>query len=306
MAATATKTKGVKGIDDDEDIIAKSSLRRYDVLLGRSKRSAMHIGNVAFRAFIDSRLEAYTGAISRSAKIHVVVSLTNDVYKAGGRFLDPKGNELWVKVDRSFARKKVGNSMRDAIKLVNKGRQRQMTIELVRITENTTFAEIVDQIYERCDQTELPQNMHQPNMKGPTTIALSKNMESKSQEKKGQRKKNKLDDSKPAPLLANGKLPKAKPPPSAAAALLQNPPEDEINQNISAYVYNALQRGVAVGGSPSRNSSSDDGLPPKATDNSSDGSIRNDGSNTDDAQRGERHHQQQDEPRAVGAMFTSI
>lgn len=305
MAATATKTKGVKGIDDDEDIIAKSSLRRYDVLLGRSKRSAMHIGNVAFRAFIDSRLEAYTGAISRSAKIHVVVSLTNDVYKAGGRFLDPKGNELWVKVDRSFARKKVGNSMRDAIKLVNQGRQRQMTIELVRVTENTTFAEIVDQIYERCDQTELPQNMRQP---GPTIITLSKSMERESQEKKGQGEKNKLDDSKPATVLANGKLPKAKPPPSAAAALLKNPPEDEIDQDNSAYVYNALQRGVAVGGSPSRNSSNDDGLPPKATDSSSDGSIRDDGSNADGAQRCERQHHQQDEPSAEGAtcMFTSI
>lgn len=150
METTTNETKEVKGMDDDEDIVAKNGLRRYDVLLGRSKRSAMHIGNVAFRTFIDSRLGAYTTAISRSAKIHVVVALTNDVYKAGGRFLDPKGNELWVKVDRQFARKKVGNSMRDAIKLANKGRGRQMTMELVHIKEDTTFAEIVDQIYECC------------------------------------------------------------------------------------------------------------------------------------------------------------
>ena len=105
--------------------VSSEEIKRHDVLLGRSQLSARHIGNIAFRALVDSRLSLYSEATTKSAKTNVVVMVTNCIYEAGGRFIFPEDQslDLWAEVDRRYAREKVGNAIRDGVKLVNSGKK---------------------------------------------------------------------------------------------------------------------------------------------------------------------------------------
>lgn len=130
--------------------ITQQDLTSYDILLGRTRRSKMHTGNVAFRTLVAARTELYRSSTTRGAKIHVVVSLTDSVYETGGRFLNPRNkgddNTVWVEVGRSYAREKVGNSIRDGVKLMNKGKEPSGSAANFKYMCNQTssFAEIVD------------------------------------------------------------------------------------------------------------------------------------------------------------------
>ena len=125
-------------------VVTKEEIKRQDVLLGRSQVSAMHLGNLGFRALIESRLRIYHEATSKSAKTHIVVMVTDCVYEAGGRFLLPqyRSLELWVEVDRRYAREKVGNSLRDGVKLLNSGKKRKSGYD-AKFGEAVHFASIV-------------------------------------------------------------------------------------------------------------------------------------------------------------------
>lgn len=128
--------------------VDQQDVTSHDILLGRTRRSKSHTGNVAFRTLVDARTELYRSSTSRSAKIHVVVSLTKSVYEAGGRFLNPrkKGNStVWVEVDRSYAREKVGNSIRDGIKLTNKNKKPPLSAGKYKnlFNQTSSFADIV-------------------------------------------------------------------------------------------------------------------------------------------------------------------
>jgi hypothetical protein len=93
-----------------------------DVLLGKSRRSKMHLGNVAFRALVDSRLELYNGNSRRSARIAVCIAVTNAVYAAGGSFFAPQDKKCrtWRETNVDVARVKVGHAIRDNVKkLIN-------------------------------------------------------------------------------------------------------------------------------------------------------------------------------------------
>lgn len=127
--------------------VAEQDLTSYDILLGKGRSSKMHTGNVALRTLVASRTDLYRGSPSRSTKIHLIVSLTNSVYEAGGRFLNNKGtdeNRVWVEVGRSYARAKVSNSIRDAIKLINKGKPLLSVASFKdMLNETSSFHEIV-------------------------------------------------------------------------------------------------------------------------------------------------------------------
>lgn len=124
--------------------VAQRDLTSFDVLLGRTRSSKMHTGNVALRTLVAARTDLYRNSASRSAKIHVVVSLTNSVYEAGGRFLSPR-DKAWVEVGRSYAREKVGNSIRDGIKRMNKGKS-PLSVATSKgvFNQTSSFGEIVD------------------------------------------------------------------------------------------------------------------------------------------------------------------
>jgi len=125
--------------------VPKEEINRHDVLLGRSQLSAKHTGNIAFRALVDSRLRLYKDATSKSSKTHIVVMLTNCVYEASGRFLFPEDHtlNLWAEVDRRYAREKVGNSLRDGVRMANSGKKRTSSGYDATYCESAHFASIV-------------------------------------------------------------------------------------------------------------------------------------------------------------------
>jgi hypothetical protein len=126
--------------------VPKEAITSRDVLLGRSNCSTKHVGTIAFRAFIASRLELYKKAISKSSKTHQIVSVVNSVHEAGGRFMVDVGFGLWwSEVDRRYARVKVCNTFRDAVRQLDNGKQRVWG-ESARFPEAETFASIVDYV----------------------------------------------------------------------------------------------------------------------------------------------------------------
>lgn len=124
--------------------VAQEDLREYDILLGRSRRSKMHIGNVAFRTLVASRVELYKNSSTRSQRISIVVSLRNSVYESGGRFLNRRDNNTLVEVGQTYAREKIGNAIRDAIKPRNRGKTPRLApVKSENFNQTTSFAEIV-------------------------------------------------------------------------------------------------------------------------------------------------------------------
>ena len=86
------------------------SRRPVDVLIGKSQTSKMHVGNVAFRAFVNSRLDLYQRCTRRGYRIGVCVAITNAVFAAGGRFYVPldKKCRSWKEASIETARDQGG------------------------------------------------------------------------------------------------------------------------------------------------------------------------------------------------------
>jgi hypothetical protein len=215
-------------------------IQRTDVLLGKDKMSQMHIGNAAFRALIDSRVDTYRFAESRSDKIHIVVSITNTIYDGGGRFLIAvgTGSETWAEVNQAYAREKVGNSIRDGVKLINKGRTRQNTAQgRFLFSDEATFLQIVE-VLDGQDQGA-DGSMQTPS---PPTEAKRANSGNGAQEKPTKKKRRAVSPAERAKTLA---------PPDQVVVLL--PLEEygvgdhhesypaELNEKVSSYLRQASQ-----------------------------------------------------------------
>ena len=119
------------------------SRRPVDVLIGKSQTSKMHVGNVAFRAFVNSRLDLYKRCTRRGYRIGVCVAITNAVFAAGGRFYVPLDQKCrtWEEADTEVARVKVGNSIRDSLKKSELGVK---TTDVHTFSASTPFGDIVD------------------------------------------------------------------------------------------------------------------------------------------------------------------
>lgn len=115
----------------------------YDVLIGKSQMSKMHVGNVAFRAYVNSRLDHYKKSTRRGFRIAVCVAITNAVFAAGGRFYAPLDRKCrgWEEADIDVARVKVGNSIRDSLKKADAGTN---TADPHKFSGSTSFTEIVE------------------------------------------------------------------------------------------------------------------------------------------------------------------
>lgn len=138
--------------EDSAMVVIRGEIKCTDVLLGKSRSCQAHIGNTAYRGLIDSRVQAYQYADSKSSKIHIVVGVTKSIYEAGGRFLISQhgtDDAMWNEVAKDYAREKVGNSLRDAVKLRKQGRQRAFSVTSgVAFSNEITFAEMVKHVCE--------------------------------------------------------------------------------------------------------------------------------------------------------------
>mmetsp|Transcript_10429 Transcript_10429/g.17270 ORF Transcript_10429/g.17270 Transcript_10429/m.17270 type:complete len:307 (-) Transcript_10429:91-1011(-) len=105
-----------KSKSTSKPIILSNSVQKHDVLLGRGKKRFKHPGNIAYRAFIESRISFYFEG-GRIRKSGVVLEIIESIKKTGGRFLkDQKGAADWEEADLRVAREKVGHSIRDHCK----------------------------------------------------------------------------------------------------------------------------------------------------------------------------------------------
>ena len=84
---------------------------RHDILLGRGKASYLHMGNLRFRYWVESRVHLYDLATTKSEKKKMTREIVQLVKDSTGRFLkdDAAG---WVEVEDDVARLKVSHAFR--------------------------------------------------------------------------------------------------------------------------------------------------------------------------------------------------
>lgn len=158
MAYTKSPLKGfVHPQPGSANVVHSDAIADIDILLGKCKRSKTHTGNVAFTAWIDTRVEAYMNAPTRGAKIHVIVCMTSSIYRCGGRFLLSQGptpaSPYWTAVNEDYAREKIGNSVRDAVKRLSKGTRRINSVAAL-FNEKAAFIDVVNYVLLRSQREE--------------------------------------------------------------------------------------------------------------------------------------------------------
>ena len=89
--------------------IAVKDISKYDVLLGRGRRTINHSGNIRLRELISSRKPQYTATSLHSDKDRIARDIKKAVEDRSGRFLEKlEGTEdAWVAVDEAVILKKI-------------------------------------------------------------------------------------------------------------------------------------------------------------------------------------------------------
>lgn len=100
-----------------------TSLRPHDVLGGRGTGPNQYVGNIAFRALIDSRRAEYSSSTRHSLKRTIAHEIYTAIKGAGGRFLQqvdidigehvPLEDRMWVEVDEKKAIEKIKQGLRE-------------------------------------------------------------------------------------------------------------------------------------------------------------------------------------------------
>lgn len=143
----------------------KSGIRDIDILCGKGKYCTDHIGSIAYKAILETRLPQYMNPNAESCdKTFMTVEMITMVMSEGGRFMreKKKGSGIWVELCKTAAREKVRDGFRDAVKSCRKKKSSANTgpTFLTRIgfsipvTKDTTFAELVVKISEDPSMTK--------------------------------------------------------------------------------------------------------------------------------------------------------
>lgn len=90
--------------------------RPNDVLCGRGKSTFRHEGNQRFRELIGEHADTYKMATTKKQKMQVIVLITDIIIARGGRFMVSDNKNHWVNAGAKHGRKKVGHSLRDALR----------------------------------------------------------------------------------------------------------------------------------------------------------------------------------------------
>lgn len=143
----------------------KSGIRDIDILCGKGKYCTDHIGSIAYKAILETRLPQYMNPNAESCdKTFMTVEMIEMVMSEGGRFMreKKKGSGIWVELCKTASREKVRDGFRDAVKSFRKKKSSANTgpTFLTRIgfsipvTKETTFAELVVKISEDPSMTK--------------------------------------------------------------------------------------------------------------------------------------------------------
>ena len=88
---------------------------RFDVLLGRTRRSLDHTGNRRLALICEMQYQQYVSTDSRNRKTEISNRIVSIVHDSGGRFLQWDAEEedgCWVEVDDKVAQAKVAHTFR--------------------------------------------------------------------------------------------------------------------------------------------------------------------------------------------------
>jgi hypothetical protein len=94
-----------------------NELTSFDVILGKEKAIFNHSGNRRFRATINSNLDTYIAAPTKSSKSKWIRQVHADMQKSGYRFLrrnDATG--ICYEIEKHEAREKVSHALRDRVR----------------------------------------------------------------------------------------------------------------------------------------------------------------------------------------------
>lgn len=131
-------------------LIHSSDIQQEDVLLGMGVQCTGHVGTVACKAIVESRLQMYVEG-KKDEKTKLTLQVIALVEEAGGRFLKRDSNsDLWSKLSKTDSRVKIREAFRGCIRRV---KNQLMPCALLKkiglseiFTKNSTYIEIVDHV----------------------------------------------------------------------------------------------------------------------------------------------------------------
>lgn len=133
------------------DSVSLNVVRQEDVLVGKAFANSTHDGNLAFKALIQSRINAYLSCDQKCQRTQITFAIDKSVREAHGRFLERGVGGEWVELEERFSRRKVMETMRYAARRCDQkgfrpghGRQKGYTFQFnIRFDRTTSYAEIL-------------------------------------------------------------------------------------------------------------------------------------------------------------------
>lgn len=114
-------------------LVNTSAITEFDILFGRGAYCSCHMGSIALKVIVVSRLDSYVKSKSQTVKNHITRDILRAVQLSGGRFLakleqgKTTGNKLcktdnawWYEIERKKAHIKIRDTLRDCIKSIRK------------------------------------------------------------------------------------------------------------------------------------------------------------------------------------------
>eukprot|EP00545_Synedropsis_sp_CCMP1620_P007522 CAMPEP_0119005114 /NCGR_PEP_ID=MMETSP1176-20130426/1535_1 /TAXON_ID=265551 /ORGANISM="Synedropsis recta cf, Strain CCMP1620" /LENGTH=433 /DNA_ID=CAMNT_0006956883 /DNA_START=28 /DNA_END=1329 /DNA_ORIENTATION=- len=135
-----------------------SEIKPEDVLLGKGGPSGGHVGTIAFKALVQSRLDSYRNAncTMKNGKNILTLQVVHLIHLSGGRFLTTDAqptleiSKRWYVLDSMVARIRVREFFREYIKNVRKHRRPCALLDKIGISgmfcKNSTYTEIISYV----------------------------------------------------------------------------------------------------------------------------------------------------------------
>lgn len=143
-------------------LITSSEIEQEDVLLGRGALCTFHVGTIAWKAIVESRLDLYHKAKSKQIT-NLTLSVLNMVHATGGRFLQHDSSAarmgFWFEMDDKEARIKVRDAFRQCIKNLRQHRLPSALVDRLGISrllnKHLTYSMIVDYVSKSTEIQEI-------------------------------------------------------------------------------------------------------------------------------------------------------
>lgn len=148
-------------------LVHSRDIKQNDVVIGKGTICAFHIGTIAWKAIVESRLATYMNATRSSAKkekTRLSLEVLGMIHSSGGRFLTFETSQHivgWYEMGHREARIKVRDAFRSAIKNLRERRQPFALLDKIGLSKllhkNSTYHEMVDHISK---SSEIQQLIH--------------------------------------------------------------------------------------------------------------------------------------------------